>query len=181
MKILTYRMKKAFISFFLVAVIILLLTSCGEVPEKEGFTVSNLVDFKLSNYKATEYEFNNVSDFLDNDSLEGNMISIVYSGINGSYAKIVSAHTTKSKGVYYLWRAFAKENNALFKSSFTAIPFLMGEYKTDKDSLYVESWFKEKWFFYLESDNSEELERIRIQLNDFFENPDVINESVIEL
>ena len=175
------KIKKSLSYVFLIIFVMLLLTSCGEIPEREDFTVSTLVDFKIARYKATEYEFTNVSDFLDNEALEGNMISIVYSSNNGTYAKIVSAHTTKSKGVYYLWRAFAKENNALFKSSFTSIPFLMGEYKTENGNLFVESWFKEKWFFYLESDSIEELETIRIQLIDFFENPDGINESVIDL
>ncbi|MEA1884313.1 MAG: hypothetical protein U9N62_07340 [Thermotogota bacterium] len=174
-------MKKPLFSVLLIIFVMLFLTSCGEVPEKDDFTVSTLVDFKLANYKTAEFKFDNVSDFLENDSLEGNMISITYSGKNGGYAKIVSARTTKRKGVYYLWGAFAKENNALFKSSFTSIPFLMGEYKAQEGNLYVESWFKEKWFFYLESDSSEELETIRIQLIDFFENPEVINESVIEL
>jgi hypothetical protein len=45
----------------------------------------------------------------------------------------------------------------------------------------MESWFREKWFFYIESDSSEELETIRIELIDYLENPKVINESVIEL
>ena len=181
MKMLTYRMKQTVFLFLLIVFTMVFLTSCSEVPESDDFTVSNLVDFKLLNYKATQFEFNNITDFLDNDSLEGNMISIVYSGKNGSYTKIVSGHSTKNKGAYYLWRAFAKENNALFKSSFTSIPFLMGEYKAEEGNLYIESWFKEKWFFYLESDSSVELETVRIQLIDFFENPDVINESVIDL
>lgn len=181
MKKITYKMKKNLFAVLLTVFVLLFLTSCGEVPERDDFTVSRLVDFKLANYKATQYEFNSVSDFLENDSLEGNMISIVYSGKNGAYAKIVSAHTTNGKGVYYLWRAFAKENNALFKSSFTSIPFLMGEYKAQEGNLYMESWFREKWFFYIESDSSEDLETIRIELIDYLENPKVINESVIEL
>jgi len=158
-----------------------MLTSCGEIPEQEDFSVSKFVDFKISNFKATKYQFDNVSDFLKNDSLEGNMITIVYSGKNDVYAKLVSAHTSKSKGVYYLWRDFAKENNVLFKSSFTSIPFLMGEFKAESNNIYAESWFKDKWFFYIESDSLENLESIQIQLIDFFKNPDVINESVIEL
>lgn len=181
MRNVSYQMKKSLFPVLLTILAMLMLTSCGEVPEKDDFTISKLVDFKITNYKATQYQFDNVSDFLKNDSLEGNMITIIYSGKNNSYAKLVSAHTTKSKGVYYLWRDFAKENNALFKSSFTSIPFVMGEFKEETNRLYVKSWFKKKWFFYIESDSLQKLESIRIQLIDFIENPDVINESVIDL
>jgi len=181
MKKTASNLKQSLFIYFLIIPVVLFLTACGDVPENSDFTVSNLVDFKLSNYKATEYTFDNVSDYLDNDNLQGNMISVVYSGKNGVYARIVSAQTSKGKGVYYLWRAFAKENKALFKSSFTSIPFLMGEYQAQKANRYVLSWFKEKWFFYIECDSSKELESIKMQLVEFFENPKVINESVIDL
>lgn len=176
-----YKNKRVAIPFLVIVMTVFILSSCGEIPEEGDFTVSKLVDLKITNYKATQYEFYNVSDFLANDSVEGNMITVTYSGKNEGYAKIVSAHTTKAKGVYYIWRDFAKENNALFKSSFTAIPFIMGEYKAEENDLFIDSWFKGKWFFYIESDSVEELESLRFQLIDFFKNPDVINESVIDL
>ncbi len=181
MKTIPNKMKRCLISIILIISVIFLLSSCDEVPKDEDFSVSDLVDLKIINYRATQYEFHNVSDFLKKDDLEGNMITINYSGKNGTDVKIVSAHTTKSKAVYHLWRNFAKENNVLFKSSFTSIPFVMGEFKAENDNLYCESWFKEKWFFYIESDRSEEVEAIRIRLIDFFENPVVINERVIDL
>src|SRR6056297_2141795 len=181
MKKMADQSKRFIFSFLIILFTVFFLSSCGEIPKTDDFTVSKLVDLKMTNYKPTEFEFSNVPDFLNKDSVEGNMITIVYSGKNNHYAKLVSAHTTKSKGVYYVWRAFAKENNALFKSSFTSIPFVMGTFKHQEKDIYVESWFKEKWFFYIESDSSEELETIRIQLIEFFENPDVINESVIDL
>lgn len=176
-----YEIKRFYFPILLILLMIILLSSCGEVPEQDEFTVSKLVDLKISNYKAIQYEFHNVSDYLSNDSLEGNMIIVTYNSKGNTHAKIVSAHTTKLKGVYYLWRDFAKENNALFKSSFTAVPFVMGEYKIENDNLFVDSWFKDKWFFYIESETPEGLESIRTQVIEYFKNPDVINESVIDL
>ena len=181
MKKLTPKSNRFVFPFLFLLLSVFLFTSCSEVPDKEDFSVSKFLDLRLSEYKPVHLEFSNVSDFLDNDKIEGNIITIVYDGINNRHAKIVCAHTTQSRGVYYVWRAFAKENNQLFQSSFTSIPFLMGEFKAEVNERYIDSWFKEKWFFYLESDSAEALKQIRNQVIEFFKNPGVINESVIDI
>lgn len=167
--------------FILIMIILLFFVSCEKIPEKDDFSVSKLIDFKLAGYKADKYEFSDVSDFLDNESLEGNMISIHYSSETNGQTTIIAAKTAKTKGVYYLWRHFAKENNALFKASFSSIPFLLGEFSQQKDDTYVYSWFKDKWFFLIETKTEDELKTTRTLLTDFFENAKVINESVIDL
>jgi len=181
MKKITARSNPLVLPILFLFLSVFLFTSCSEVPEKEGFSVSKFVDLRLSGYTPVQLEFSNVSDFLDNDKIEGNMITIVYSGKNDEHTKIVCAQTSQSRGVYYIWRAFAKENNRLFLSSFTSIPFLMGEFQAEINEQYINSWFKEKWFFYLESDSSEALKQVRNQLIEFIKNPDVINESVIDI
>lgn len=173
--------KMPFGIFIILIITMLLIVSCEKIPEKDDFSVSKLIDFKLAGYQSERYEFLDVSDFLNNESIEGNMISIGYSSQAGSQTTIIAAKTLKTKGVYYLWRHFAKENDAMIKASFTSIPFLMGEFHREKDDKYVYSWFKDKWFFLIESKTRDDLEKTKTLLTDFFENAKVINESVIEL
>jgi len=57
----------------------------------------------------------------------------------------------------------------------------LGEFSQQKDDTYVYSWFKDKWFFLIETKTEDELKTTRTLLTDFFENAKVINESVIDL
>jgi hypothetical protein len=159
--------------------------SCQKVPE-ENVSVSKLIDFKINNFKTTAYEFKKVSDYLDNPAFKGNMIMMDYERVFRSevinstdYIEIVAAKSEKNRSSYKLWRAFADKNDAGFKAALNNIPFLKGEYSKEDENAYIISWFDNKWFFFVKTSTEELRETVKRNLDNFFENDTVVNESVI--
>jgi len=169
----------------MMAALLFSLSGCQKVPD-EATDVSQLIDFRINNFKTTKLEFKDIQDFLDDQSFKGNMIEIEYSRSfkdevvdSTDFVEIVAAKGENNRTAYKLWRVFAGENDASFKAAFSTIPFLKGEYSHENGSDYIISWYDGKWFFFVKTSTKQLRETIRKNLDTFFENDTVINESVI--
>jgi predicted small secreted protein len=183
-------MKRFYQKTLIIAAVVLLifsLSSCRKVPG-EDMDVSRLIDFRLNNFKATKFEFDEIGDFLENESFKGNMVQIHYNRsfknevVNSTdFIVMVAAKAENNRSAYKLWRVFAGENDASFKAAFSTLPFFKGEYSHETDDAYIISWYDGKWFFFIKTSTEVLRDTMKMNLETFFENDTVVNESVIDI
>jgi len=179
-------MKKTLLITMLLIAGLLVLTGCGDIPEDDDFPVSRLIEFRLNGFEKSEYAFTTPGILLDNDSLEGNIVSIQYAderenAPENRTARIVAAKTDSVLTSYRVWRHYARENDAGMKSLLTSFPLYGGSYEISEKGRFLESWFKSDWVFLLESGDETVLEQMKTQIERFFKREKYVNESVIEI
>jgi len=155
------------------------ISGCNFVP-KEKFHVSSFIDMKFRGLKLDTYSFTSVGDILNKDEYLGNTFQGSYSSEYGNVF-FFAANTKSNKPAYDLWLSFAQSDGQGLQRFFKAIPFYYGSYKDNSINKNVLCWFREKWFFRIETENKDVLEYFYNAVEIFMGGDGINNESVAEI